>query len=452
MLDRQFDPETQAPPVSPSEQMILAFLLCGGSSAEFPVNLEAEDFETPAHRAIWQAVEALKAQSVVVDFDLVMQQIESSGDAPLFRSVGGVESYLAECCARVVTFATIPYHAQQIAGRGDLRRLRLAMATLQRRLGDTSESAEDLIALAGQAFVSLPNRKRGASIEGVKSVMKRVIGELESRIGEDQVLSVRSGFPELDALTGGFQPKDFVIVAARPAMGKTAFAVQVAANVAENKTDAALIFEFEMDSTSLLKRLLSARSSVPSSEFRSGKKVDGSTLARIQYKSSALVGSDLSFVSRSACKISELRSIAQRWRVEHAKKRGVIVVDYLQLVHPDRVSKEPNETRDVGEVSRALKALAVELDVTVIALAQLNRGLESRADKRPMMSDLRSSGQMEQDADVIAFLYRDEYYTKEKCQEPGVCEVIVGKNRNGETGTVKLGWRPIYTRFEELRS
>lgn len=452
MLDRQFDPETQAPPVSPSEQMILAFLLCGGSSAEFPVNLEAEDFEAPAHRAIWQAVEALKAQNVVVDFDLVMQQIESSGDAPLFRSVGGVESYLAECCSRVVTFATIPYHANQIAGRGDLRRLRLAMATLQRRLGDTSESAEDLIALAGQAFIALPNRKRSAAIETIKSVSNRVFTELRARIGSEQRAAVSSGFEGLDLLTGGFQPKDLVIIAARPAMGKTAFAVQVAANIAEMKTDAALVFEFEMDSTALVKRLFASRTSIPSEEFRAGRRVDGSVLARIANKAAPLLASDLSFVSRSACKISELRSIAQRWRVEHAKKRGVIVVDYLQLVHPDRVSKEPNETRDVGEVSRALKALAVELDVTVIALAQLNRGLESRADKRPMMSDLRSSGQMEQDADVIAFLYRDEYYTKEKCQEPGVCEVIVGKNRNGETGTVKLGWRPIYTRFEELRS
>lgn len=431
-----------------SELVILGFLLAGGSTAELVVPLEPDDFVTVANRAIWNAVVALERQGGAVDFDMVLQQVASNGDGYLFASVGGLEWYLRGCCDHLVVCETLPYHARRIAGKGDLRRLRLALAKLQSRLGDADVSPDDLIAETEALVLSLPSRKRATAIESLKQVSRQVIREMEASLEGDQQKGLATGFAEVDDMTGGLQPADYFVVAARPSMGKTAFAVQVADAVADH--DAALVFEFEMPSVALVKRLLAAKSSVPSEEFRPGHKVSGSTISRITSRAAAMLEkSSLSFCSRAAMRISELRSVARRWRLQNQSKRGLIVVDYLQLVRPDRDSRDPNEARDVGEVSKGLKAMAVELNVTVMALAQLNRDLERRTNKRPMMSDLRSSGQIEQDADLIAFLYRDEYYNPQT-SEKGIAEVIIGKARNGATGTVKLAWKPIYTRFDSL--
>lgn len=440
--------EAMAPPdIDESEMAICAFLLVGASTSELSVALDVDDFSALPCRAVWNATKELERRGITHDFDMVLQQVRDAGEEASFRLFGGVERFLRECCNRLVTVATLPFHARRLAGKGDLRRFRLALTRLLARMGDTEIAPEDLIAEAESLVLAMPNRQRSTAIEPLKQVARRVFGELEQRVGKPQRRGVSSGFADLDTLTGGFQAKDLVVLAARPAMGKTAFAVQTASAVAEH--EAALVLEFEMDSTALVKRLMAGAASMPHEELTGGHQINGAMLANLHRRLGTTLDRRLSFVSKAAMKLSEVKSIARRWRVQNSRAKGLIVVDYLQLVRPDRQSREPNEARDVGEVSQGLKALAVELDCTVLALAQLNRDLERRQDKRPVMADLRSSGQIEQDADLIAFLYRDEVYNPSS-DDRGTAEVIVAKNRNGKTGAIKLAWKPTYTRFEAL--
>ncbi len=277
--------------------------------------------------------------------------------------------------------------------------------------------------------------------------MRRVVEERWNRRAEGGITGVPTGFGGFDSMTLGLQPGDLVIVAARPSMGKTAFALNIAANASAVAVPT-LVFSLEMSTASLGERTVAAEGGIDSQLLRSGR-FSQNVFIQLERAFSRLAERPL-YIDESAYSFLDIRSRARRWRMNEAKDsdKALVVVDYLQLVE-GRSSKEDSRQREISEISRGLKLLAKELRCPVVALSQLNRSLESRADKRPMMSDLRESGAIEQDADVIAFLYRDEVYD-ENSKDRGTAEVIIGKQRNGPTGTVRLAWKDHCSRFDNL--
>ncbi|MGZ3440136.1 MAG: replicative DNA helicase, partial [Polyangia bacterium] len=305
------------------------------------------------------------------------------------------------------------------------------------------------------------------SFEKIKDVLYTTIKNLEKRYEKKQaVTGVPSGYHRIDAMTAGMQPGDLIIIAARPSMGKTSFVMNMVLNAAMQKQKdpdgrerhpfPALVFSLEMSKESLCERLLCSEARVDSMKLRGGF-LETKDWIRITTAAGKLAEAPILIDDSGAPTLLEIRAKARRWRADSnlfyagQEQMGVLVIDYLQLIQ-GRASKDDNRQREISEISRGLKALAKELRCPVIALSQLNRSLETRADKRPMMSDLRESGAIEQDADVIAFIYRDEVYSKDQCKEEdkGVAEIIIGKQRNGPTGVARLAFLNMYTRFENL--
>jgi replicative DNA helicase len=264
----------------------------------------------------------------------------------------------------------------------------------------------------------------------------------------NDVTGVPTGFYDLDRMTAGLQAGDLIVLAARPSMGKTALAINIAEHVALNEGLPVAVFSMEMGASQLAVRIVGSIGRIDQSHLRTGK-LSPEEWPRLIESIEKLRNISLHIDETPGLTVSELRANARRL-ARHFGQLGLIVVDYLQLMSVSSSMSEENRATAVGEISRGLKMLAKELQCPVLALSQLSRGVESRTDKRPMMSDLRESGAIEQDADVIMFIYRDEYYTKEACKEPGVAEIIIGKQRNGPTGTVKLTFLKPLTKFDNL--
>jgi replicative DNA helicase len=284
--------------------------------------------------------------------------------------------------------------------------------------------------------------------------MESLVVKLLDRVQEmadnpNDVTGVPSGFYDLDRMTAGFQAGDLIVLAARPSMGKTALAINIAEHVALNEGLPVAVFSMEMGAAQLAVRIVGSIGRIDQSHLRTGKLTDDEW-PRLTEAIEKLRTISLHIDESAGLTSSELRANARRLS-RQCGKLGLIVVDYLQLMSGSSNEGE-NRATELGEISRGLKMLAKELQCPVIALSQLNRSVETRPDKRPMMSDLRESGAIEQDADIIMFIYRDEYYTKEACKEPGVAEVIIAKQRNGPTGTVKLAFLKPITKFESLAS
>ncbi|MDP3831849.1 MAG: replicative DNA helicase, partial [Ignavibacteriaceae bacterium] len=281
----------------------------------------------------------------------------------------------------------------------------------------------------------------------VVSLLDRVTEMSEN---PNDVTGVPTGFYDLDKMTSGFQAGDLVILAARPSMGKTALAINIAEHVALNEGLPVAVFSMEMGASQLAVRIVGSIGRIDQTHLRTGALTD-EEWPRLTEAIEQLRRVSLHIDETPGLTVSELRANARRLARQCGGKLGLIVVDYLQLMSVSSGMAEENRATAVGEISRGLKMLAKELQCPVIALSQLSRGVESRTDKRPMMSDLRESGAIEQDADLIIFLYRDEYYTKDACKEPGVAEVIISKQRNGPTGTVKLAFQNRITKFSSLQ-
>ena len=265
--------------------------------------------------------------------------------------------------------------------------------------------------------------------------------------GAEDVTGVRTGFYELDRQTAGLQPGDLIVLAARPSMGKTAFALNIAENVAVQEGLPVVVFSMEMGAAQLALRMVGSLGRIDQQHLRTGRLTD-EEWARLSETVERMRNVQLYIDETPGLSPGELRARARR-QARQCGQVGLIIIDYLQLMSGNGGNEE-NRATVIGEISRGLKALAKELKCPVIALSQLNRSVETRTDKRPMMSDLRESGAIEQDADVIMFIYRDEYYTKEACKEPGVAEIIIAKQRNGPVGTVKLAFQRMHTKFENL--
>src|SRR6187551_2149721 len=293
--------------------------------------------------------------------------------------------------------------------------------------------------------------------EPLKGLVKKVFTSLDERFkSADGITGVPTGFADLDSRTAGLQPTELIILAARPAMGKTSFALSLAQNAATSGSWPCLVFSLEMSSTQLAERMLCSEARVDSSALRRGQ-LQRQDMTNLTYAAATLSKAPILIDDSPALSLREVRARARRWRTDPsmfprdgtAKKCGLILVDYLQLMRGSPQAAKASREQEISEISRGLKSLAKELDCPVLALSQLNRSLEQRTDKRPQLSDLRESGAIEQDADVIMFIYRDVVYNKD-CENPHIAEVILGKNRHGATGTVETHFEGRFTRFENL--
>jgi replicative DNA helicase len=467
----QYTADSNARPTPPhsveAEESVIGGILVHSRKfndvAEF---LIADDFYHPALRAIYEAMIELDSSSKPIDALTVAEQMRALETFDKLRAFNGAD-YLTELMAKVVTVENIAYHARIIRGKATARRLVEACREIAARGYGEYGDVDEYIDTAEREIFQIAQRAQRQSFEPIKTVLYTTIKNLEKRYERKQaVTGVPTGFHKMDAMTAGLQPGDLIIIAARPSMGKTSFVMNMVLNAALMQTELpdkkkkplfpSLVFSLEMSKESLCERLLCSEARVDSMKLRGGF-LETKDWVRITSAAGKLAEAPIMIDDSGAPTLLEIRAKARRWRSDQnlfwqgAEQMGMIVIDYLQLVQ-GRASKEDNRQREISEISRGLKALAKELRVPVIALSQLNRSLETRADKRPMMSDLRESGAIEQDADVIAFIYRDEVYSKDECKEEdkGVAEIIVGKQRNGPTGTARLAFLNMYTRFENL--
>ena len=431
-----------------AEQSVLGGLLLDNLAWDRAADLLTEsDFYRHEHRLVFSAVASLVQHSKPADVITVFERLQSMGQD---GDAGGM-AYLNALALSVPSAANMRRYAEIVRERAILRKLiaasdEIATAAFNpggRTVPQVLDDAENKILKIGEE--GSRQRQGFQSIDKLVLTLLDRVNELHDN-GADDVTGVRTGYFDLDKLTAGLQKGDLLVLAARPSMGKTAFALNIAEHVAVKEELPVLVFSMEMGASQLALRLVGSLGRINQQHLRTGK-LEGDEWGRLAEAVERLGKSQIFIDETPALSVAELRARARRMARQFGGTMGLICVDYLQLMSGNGGSEE-NRATELGEISRGLKALAKELQCPVMALSQLNRSVESRTDKRPMMSDLRESGAIEQDADVIMFIYRDEYYTKDACKEPGVAEIIIAKQRNGPVDTVKLTFLKPQTRFE----
>jgi replicative DNA helicase len=425
-----------------AEQSLLGGILIDNEGLASALEiLRGDEFYREAHRIIFQAIQDLFERNEPIDLVTVVsllaekQQLDSVGGAP----------YLASLVDTVPSASNVGIYAKIVNDKALLRRLIQAANEISSLCYGGGKQIEEILDHAEAAIFAITENRIRNNYSSLKEIVKKSIEAIE-RFQEyrEMVTGVPSHFTDLDKLTAGFQPSDLIIIAARPSMGKTAFALNLARNAALQSGVPVGVFSLEMSKEQLAMRLLCAEARVDSHKIRTGF-LSQQECAKMLSAAGAFMETPIYIDDTPAISTLELRAKARRMKLD--KGLGMVIVDYLQLMR-GRESSERRE-QEISDISRALKSLAKELNIPVIALSQLNRKVEERNNKRPMLSDLRESGAIEQDADVIAFIYRDEVYNPTTA-EKGIAEIIVGKQRNGPTGDVKLAFINSYTRFENL--
>lgn len=404
-----------------------------------------EDFFSRPHRTIFGQMQRLLEQGRPIDLITLSEALETGGE---LENVGGF-AYLAELSKNTPSAANINAYADIVRERAVIR----DMISVANEIADAGydpqgRSSEDLLDLAeSRVFQIAENRaNKDEGPKGIEAILEETVEKIEKLYAQphDGVTGVSSGYQDLDKKTAGLQPSDLIIVAARPSMGKTTFAMNLCENAAMTEEKPVLIFSLEMPGNQIMMRMLASLSRVDQTRIRTGQ-LDDEDWARISSTMGILLEKRNMYIDDSSgLTPTEVRSRARRIFREHGGL-SLIMIDYLQLMRVPSLSD--NRTLEIAEISRSLKALAKELQVPVVALSQLNRSLEQRADKRPVNSDLRESGSIEQDADLIMFIYRDEVY-HESSDLKGVAEIIIGKQRNGPIGTVRLTFNGQWSRFD----
>ncbi len=401
-----------------------------------------EDFYRHSHQKIYNVMLNLGDGGKAVDLITVTEELAAAKE---LEDVGGV-AYLSELAASVPTAANIEYYAKIVEEKSLLRRL---IRTATDIASDGYAREDEVEALLGEAeknIMEVAQRKNGGAFHNIKDVLVRTYDNIETLTNrKGDVTGISTGFADLDHLTAGFQRNDLIIVGARPSMGKTAFALNIAQNVAIKAKENVAIFSLEMGAEQLVMRMLCAEGNINAQNLRTGDLTD-EDWRKLTMAMGSLSNAGIFIDDTPGVKVGEIRSKCRRLAQEHGL--GMILIDYLQLIQGNGRSGE-NRQQEVSEISRSLKGLARELEVPVIALSQLSRGVEQRQDKRPMMSDIRESGSIEQDADIVAFLYREDYYDKE-AENKNIIEIIIAKQRNGPVGNVSLAFVKEYNKFVNL--
>ncbi|OSM01438.1 putative primary replicative DNA helicase [Magnetofaba australis IT-1] len=426
--------------------MLGAIMLDNGVMDQIADLLTPDDFYMGAHKVIFASMLESFERGEVVDVVLLKDRLEKSGE---LEGVGG-PAYLAEILNTVPTAANAKSYARLVHDKSILRALSAEAVSIVEQVQAGDRRVEDVLDEAEQRIfqVSEGSSTRRASYHGVKDVLPAVFEKVEALMDDSRsVTGVSTGFLDLDKKLAGLQPSDLLILAGRPAMGKTALAMNIAANAALDHEEPVAVFSLEMSKEQLVMRLLASESRIDAQRLRTGH-MQGDDYQKLTEAADRLAKAPIYIDDTPAVSITAMRAKCRRLKRERGIK--LIVVDYLQLMRG--ATNVDNRVLEISQISQGLKAIAKELNVPVISLSQLSRTVESRTDKRPILSDLRESGSIEQDADVVMFVFREEYYKQDNPDLKGRAELIVAKQRNGPTGTVMLTFLNEHTRFENFAS
>lgn len=403
--------------------------------------ISSEDFYRTAHQYIFTSMVELAQQDEPIDLVTLTAKLQ---DKKQLEDIGGI-SYLSQLANAVPTAANVDYYAQIVEEKSMLRRL-IRTAT---QIVSSGYASEDDVAMllsdAERRILEISQRRSGTGFVPIRDVLMEVFDRVEYLSQQrGGITGIPSGFRDLDKMTSGFQRSDLIIVAARPSVGKTAFALNIAQNVGVRAKETVAIFSLEMGAAQLVQRMICAEGNIEANAMRNGD-LKGDDWEKLTMAIGSLSEANIYIDDSPSLTVADIRAKCRRLKQE--KGIGLILIDYLQLIQGR--GRGDNRQQEVSEISRTLKQIARELNVPVIALSQLSRGVEQRQDKRPMMSDLRESGSIEQDADIVAFLYRDDYYDKET-EKKNIIEIIIAKQRNGPVGTVELAFLKQYNKFVSL--
>lgn len=426
-----------------AEQAVIGSMLTDADAVASSIEvLKPEDFYRADNRIIYEAMFNLYNRSEPIDIITVKAELESMGR---FEQVGGLE-YLAGLPDKVPTTANVQKYINIVEEKSKLRDL-IKTANDIIELGyDPTEDVDDIMENVEKKVFNLTQGKNQKGYSAIKDVLVDSFTQLEELYNRKQhITGVPTGFADLDYKTAGLHGSELILIAARPAMGKSAFALNIAANAALNANIPVAIFSLEMSKEQMVNRILCSEAMVDSNKVRTGK-LEDEDWAKLASKIGPLSETGIFIDDTPGISITEIRAKCRKLKLE--KNIGLVVIDYLQLIQGSN-RRNGSREQEIAEISRSLKILAKELNVPVIALSQLSRAVEQRPDHKPMMSDLRESGSIEQDADIVMFLYREDYYNPDT-ERKNIAEVIIGKNRSGSTGSVDLGWLGSYTKFVNL--
>ena len=428
-----------------AEQSVLGGLLQDASSFDSVTELLSEnDFYRGSHRLIFAVMARLIERDMPIDVVTVAEELSKSEE---LESAGGLH-YLADLAANVPSSANVVAYAKLVRERATLRQLISAATEISRASYNPGGlGSDDLLQFAEKKVLEITEeRPKEGGFEDVSSLLKKAVEKIDHLFRSDMdITGVSTGLSQLDEKTSGWQNGELIVLAARPSMGKTALALNFVEAALTSQSRPALVFSLEMPADSLIMRMLSSMGRIDQTRIRNGKLTE-EDWPKLEVAARKLKDTKLFIDDTAGLTPNEVRARVRRIVREHGEP-GIIMIDYLQLMHV--AGSKDGRTQEISEISRSMKALAKEYNCPVIALSQLNRGVEQRPNKRPMNSDLRESGAIEQDADVILFIYRDEYYNEES-PEKGTAEIIIGKQRNGEIGTCRAAFVGKYTRFDNL--
>jgi len=401
--------------------------------------ISGEDFYQHQYGVLFDIIVEISDEGKPIDL-ITLQENLKTKDIP--EQLGSVE-FIGELINSVPTSANVKHYAQVVLDKSTLRKLIKVNEEIANLCYISREPVESIMELTEKKVFDLIQRKSSEDFVSIKDIVLTVIDKIEAAAkNEGTVTGIATGFYDLDYKMSGLQPSDLILIAARPSMGKTAFALNLAQHIAVEKHVTTAIFSLEMSRDQLVNRVLSMESRVDSQSMRTGR-LKNSDWENLIESAGVISNSSLIIDDTPSISVGELRSKCRKYKLEN--NLGLVIIDYLQLMSGGSKRSESRQ-QEISDISRSLKALAREINAPVIALSQLSRACETRPDHRPMLSDLRESGAIEQDADVVMFLYRDDYYNKDS-DKKNISEVIIAKQRNGPIGTVELVWLPNYTKF-----
>ena len=425
-----------------AEQAVIASMLMDKDAVVTAVDmLEKEDFYSTRYGILFEAMDQLSKEGKPADLIQVQDRVRQNGAPP---EVSGME-FLREILSSVPTSANIRHYAEIVKNKSILRRLIKTAQTIENECYESKDNIENILYNAEKNITGVTQSGSSEEIQPISEVVIEALDRMQAAAkAGGKITGIATGFTDLDYKMAGLQNSDLVLVAARPSMGKTAFVLNIAQYVSVKHNTTTVIFSLEMSKLQLVNRIISMESKVDSKNIRTGN-LSPAEWSNIAEGASNVSMSHIIIEDTPGISVAELRSKCRKFKRDN--NLGLIIIDYIQLMSGG--GKSESRQQEVSEISRALKGVARELNVPVIALSQLSRSVESRPDKRPMLSDLRESGAIEQDADVVMFIYREDYYKKDT-DRPGVAEIIIAKQRNGPTGTVELGWIADLTKFVNL--
>jgi replicative DNA helicase len=424
-----------------AEQSVIGSMIIDKSAISKALEkLKEEDFYRDGHKAIFKTIRDMYSQDMAVDLVTLLEYLKSTD---LLEKSGGV-TYVSEVASSVITTANLDAYIKIVEDKSTLRKLIRSSTSIIEESYNKQDKVENVLEFAQKKIFDLAEKNGSNEYEALSNVLERGFLEIERLFNnKGSITGVGSGIRDLDAKTSGFQKGDMVLIAARPSMGKTTFALNIAENAALVEGKSVVIFSLEMSKEQLAYKLLCSEASVDMLKLRTGN-LDDDDWERIARATGPLSKAKIYIDDTAGLSVMEMRTKCRKIKIEHGI--DLIMIDYLQLMSG---SSSESRQQEVSEISRSIKALAKEMECPVIALSQLSRAPEQRADHRPMLSDLRESGSIEQDADVVMFLYRDEYYNKET-EEKNIGECIIAKQRNGPVGTVKMAWIGSHSKFTNL--